>query len=181
MGPDCFYGDPEKYEDDYQGIVMRGTPAMPKFVEMMGWPVSFIPTRSNTADDYATAIIDAFNNDEIDFLVPMPEALLFEGLVDRISHAGSGDRVLGLNQAGAYIEGDKIKCKQLCREAGIPVADAWDEVDARDYEAILRTCLDYIDRYGGAVLKYPYSARRERGPDHFKRMGDSSSLRYADR
>jgi phosphoribosylamine--glycine ligase len=148
----------ERYEDDYQGIVMRGTPAMPKFVEMMGWPVSFIPTKSNTVDDYATAIIEAFKDDRIDYLVPMPEALLFEGLVDRISAAGFGDRVLGLDQAGAYIEGDKIKCKQLCREAGIPVADAWDEVDARDYEAILRTYLDYIDRYGGAVLKYPYSA-----------------------
>jgi phosphoribosylamine--glycine ligase len=148
----------EKYENNYRGIVMRGTPAMPKFVEMMEWPVSFIPTRSNTADDYATAVIDAFTRAEIDYLVPMPEALLFEGLVDRISEAGFGHRVLGLNQDGAYIEGDKIKCKHLCREALIPVADAWDEVDARHYEAILRICLDYIDRYGGAVLKYPYSA-----------------------
>ncbi len=148
----------EKYTDDYRGVVMRGTPAMPKFVEMMGWPVAFEPTRSNAVDDYAAAAIEAFQNDRIDYLVPMPEALLFDGLVDQISAAGFGDRVLGLNQAGAFIEADKIRCKHLCKEAGIPVADDWREVDARDYTEILNTCLGFIDRFGGAVLKYPYSA-----------------------
>jgi phosphoribosylamine--glycine ligase len=38
------------------------------------------------------------------------------------------------------------------------VAASWSEVDAKDYEAILHTCLNYIQEFGGAVLKYPYSA-----------------------
>lgn len=142
----------------YEGMVIRGTPAMPKFVEVMNWPVAFIPTRSNSADDYADAIIDALENGLVDCVVPMPEALLFEGLVDRVEAAGYGDRIMGLSSAGAFIEGDKIECKKLCQEAGIPVAPAWAEVDAKNYQMVLETCLDYIDRFGGAVLKFPYSA-----------------------
>ncbi len=148
----------ETYEDDFQGVVVRGTPSMPAFVEMMKWPVTFVRTRSNTSDDYASVGIEALKSGRIDYLVPMPEALLFDGLVDRLAAAGFGDRVLGLDAAGAFIEGDKIKCKHLCARAGIPVADAWSEVDARDYPATLRTCLQYIDQFGGAVLKYPFSA-----------------------
>jgi len=148
----------EKHPDAYQGMVVRGTPAMPAFVEMMKWPVSFVPTRSNSPDDYAEAAIAALASGDIDYLVPMPEGLLFNGLVDRLAAAGFGDRVLGLDQSGAFIEGDKIKCKHLCKTAGIPVADAWCEVDARDYAATLDTCLEYMDRFGGAVLKYPFSA-----------------------
>ncbi len=144
--------------DDYQGVVVRGTPAMPRFVEMMKWPVTFVPTDSNSVEDYAQGIIAAMEQEKIDYLVPMPEALLFQGLVDRLEAAGLGRRVLGLAEAGAFIEGDKLACKALCREAGIPVADAWVEADARDYSAVLATCLTYIDRFGGAVLKYPYSA-----------------------
>ena len=94
----------------------------------------------------------------MDYVVPMPEALLFEGLVDRVTEAGFGDRILGLTGEAAFIEGDKIKCKELCDAAGIPVAPAWTQVDAHDYTAVLKTCLDYLDRFGGAVLKFPYSA-----------------------
>ena len=71
---------------------------------------------------------------------------------------GLGDRILGLNAAAAFIEGDKIACKNLCVEAGIPVADAWTSTDAKDYDTILETCLSYIQQFGGAVLKYPFSA-----------------------
>jgi len=148
----------ETYRDDFEGVVVRGTPSMPRFVELMNWPVSFVPTVTNSVDDYARGIIGAMERNEIDYLVPMPEALLFQGLVDRLEDAGFGERVLGLAEAGAFIEGDKIAAKELCREAGIPVADAWEQVDARDYPSVLATCLTYIDRYGGAVLKYPYSA-----------------------
>ena len=148
----------EKYDDAFEGVIIRGTPAMPKFVEMMGWPVTFIPTKSNAVADYADAAIDAFKKGHIDGLVPMPEALLFDGLVDKLTVTGYGDRVLGLNRDGAFIEGDKIRCKKLCAEAGVPVADDWCEIDARDYTGVLQTCLSYIDRFGGVVLKYPYSA-----------------------
>ena len=142
----------------YQGIVVRGTPAMPKFAEMMNWPIGFVPTASNTVDDYADGLIQAMQNGEIDYVVPMPEALLFDGLVDMVETAGFGGRIIGLRKAGAYIEGDKLKCKSLCRDAGIPVAHEWFEADARDYKSVLKICLKLIDAYGGAVLKYPYSA-----------------------
>jgi phosphoribosylamine--glycine ligase len=148
----------EKYSNDFQGMVMRGTPAMPAFCEMTDWPVSFVATASNSPDDYAIAIIDALREGRIDYVVPMPEALLFEGLVDRVAEAGFDDRIMGLTREAAFIEGDKIRCKQLCDEAGIPVAPAWTQVDAHDYTGVLKTCLDYLDRFGGAVLKFPYSA-----------------------
>ncbi len=148
----------ETADDRYEGVVVRGTPAMPRFVETLNWPVAFVPTASNTPEDYAEAIAGAMAEGRIDYLVPMPEALLFEGLVDALAQKGFEERILGLSREGAFIEGDKIRCKELCRDAGVPVADAWTQADAKDYAAIKATCLSYIDRFGGAVLKYPYSA-----------------------
>jgi phosphoribosylamine--glycine ligase len=148
----------ELYEEEYEGMVFRGTPAMPKYAELMNWPVAFIPTKDNSAEGYATAIIQALKQGAVDYVVPMPEALLFEGLVDAVEKEGLGDRILGLNAAAAFIEGDKIACKNLCVEAGIPVADAWTSTDAKDYDTILETCLSYIQQFGGVVLKYPFSA-----------------------
>jgi phosphoribosylamine--glycine ligase len=124
----------------------------------MNWPVDFIPTADNSRDGYATAIIDALKSGSIDCVMPMPEDLLLGGLVNELEKAGFLDRVVGFDQKSAFLEGDKIACKHLCRQYGIPVADQWHEVDARDYEKVLKTCLSLIDGYGGAVLKYPYSA-----------------------
>ena len=148
----------ELYADDFQGVVIRGTPSMPKFTEIMNWPVEFIPTRDNSVQGYAEAVIQALKDESIDCVIPMPEALLFEGLVDMVEAAGFGDRILGPRKDGAFIEGDKIKCKELCKEAGIPVAASWSRVDAKDYDSILSTCLSNIHNFGGSVLKYPYSA-----------------------
>ena len=148
----------EIYTDEYKGIVVRGTPSMPKFAEIMNWPVDFVPTASNSVDDYAEGIISALKEKVIDYVVPMPEALLFDGLVDTVKEAGYDDHILGLCKDGAFIEGDKIKCKELCQKAGIPVSDSWIETDAKDYDSVLGACLSYIGEYGGAVLKYPYSA-----------------------
>jgi phosphoribosylamine--glycine ligase len=131
---------------------------MPKFSEIMNWSVTYIATNSNSVEDYTAAIIEALTEKKIDYVIPMPEALLFEGLVDAVDHAGFGDQIIGLRKSGAFIEGDKIECKKLCREAGIPVAASWNEADAKDFQSILQTCLNYIHAYGGAVLKYPYSA-----------------------
>ena len=146
------------YKDTFQGVVVRGTPSMPIFAETMNWPVEFIPTSGNSYDEYAEAVINAMKTGSIDYVIPMPEALLFDGLVDEVEAAGFGDRIVGLKKSAAFIEGDKIKCKELCREAGIPVAASWAEVDAKDYATLLHTCLDYIQKFGGSVLKYPYSA-----------------------
>ena len=148
----------ELYAGNFEGVVVRGTPAMAPFAEKMRWPVSFIPTQANTVEDYAQALIGAFNKGELDIGLIMPESLIFQGIVDRVAEAGYGDRIIGPDSRGAFIEADKIACKRLCQEAGIPVAPAWSEVDARDYAAVLRTSLDYLHDFGGVVLKYPYSA-----------------------
>ncbi len=145
----------DNYPDAYQGIVVRGTPAMPKFVELMNWPIQFIPTASNSVADYAESLIRALQDADIDYIIPMPEALLFEGLVDAVVEAGFGNHIIGLSKAGAFIEGDKLKGKILCRKAGIPVAQGWVEVDAQNYDAVLGTCLKFIAEFSGAVLKYP--------------------------
>jgi len=146
------------YAGSYRGVVVRGTPAMAPWAEKMGWPVDFIPTRSNSLEDYAQALIGAFKNGELDLALIMPESLIFQGLVDKVAEAGFGDKIIGPDSRGAFIEADKIACKRLCEEAGIPVAPAWTEVDARDYQAVLGTCLTYLHDFGGVVLKYPYSA-----------------------
>lgn len=148
----------EIYPEQFQGVVIRGTPAMPKIVELMNWPVEFISTNSNSVEDYAVSIIQNLRDGNIDYVIPMPEGLLFEGLVDKVEAAGFGDQIIGLNKAGAFIEGDKIKCKELCKKAGIPVAQSWAEVDAKKHNEVLSICLSYIHDYGSAVLKYPYSA-----------------------
>ncbi len=148
----------DQYPEPYAGMVVRGTPAMPAYAAQLEWPVQFVETASNSVDDYAAAIIKALQDERIDYVVPMPETLLFSGLVDRVAEAGFDNRILGLGQAGAFIEGDKIKCKELCRDAGIPVAPKWTTVDAQYYSDVLQTSLAYLDEVGGVVLKYPYSA-----------------------
>jgi len=150
----------KSFQEEMQGVVIRGTPGMPKFTEIMEWPVDFIPTADNSVGAYAEAIIQTFRNKAVDCVIPMSEALLFDGLVDEITAVDSnmGDRVAGLSKAGVFIEADKIECKNFCRKNNIPVADRWMEVDAKDYKKVLEACLILLDCYGGAVLKYPYSA-----------------------
>ncbi|MDI6852866.1 MAG: hypothetical protein QME75_04580 [Deltaproteobacteria bacterium] len=148
----------ELYPGDYQGVVVRGTPAMPAFADKMKWPVEFLPVAENTAEAYGDALIQAFAEGILDIAIVMPEQLIFNGLVDRVAAAGFSERLIGLDQGGAFIEADKIACKKLCRQAGIPVAPEWAEVDAKDYGSVLRTSLLYLHNFGGAVLKYPYSA-----------------------
>ena len=92
------------YQDEFNGVVIRGTPSMPAFAEIMNWPVDFIRTNSNSVEDYTAAIIAALRAGHIDYVIPMPEALLFEGLVDAVEQAGLGDQIVGLTRSGAFIE-----------------------------------------------------------------------------
>ncbi len=148
----------ELYPGTYRGVVVKGTGAMAPFAQKMDWPLDFIPVPDNSADAYAAALIEAFRTDALDAALVMPEGLLFDGLVDKVSAAGFGERLLGLTHAGAAYEADKIACKRFCDEAHIPVAPAWTEVEAKDFPAVRRVALDYIHHYGGVVLKFPYSA-----------------------
>lgn len=148
----------ELYPGEYEGVVVRGTPAMPPWAARLQWPVTFLPTADNTAAAYAEALIAAFREGRLDLALVMPEGLLFQGLVDLVAEAGFGDRIIGLDRQGSFLEADKIAAKELCAAAGIPVAPAWTAVNARDYREVLEVSLDYLHEFGGVVLKYPYSA-----------------------
>jgi phosphoribosylamine--glycine ligase len=148
----------EHFESRCTGAVVRGTSAMPRFAADMDWPVEFFSTRDNSPEAYAETIRGALDRGELDYVLPMPEGLLFGGLIDELDRAGHGSRVAGLTSEASFIESDKGACKELCRSAGIPVADEWTVVDARSYGEVLAVCLDYMHKHGGAVLKYPYSA-----------------------
>ncbi len=148
----------EIWENSFKGVVIRGTSSMPKMAKIMNWPIEFLPTRDNSVEAYAETIVKGFREGKLDYVVPMPEALLFNGLVDILEREGFGNRVVGLTKEGSFIEGDKVKCKYLCKEANVPVADEWCVVDARSYKDVLKVSLEYIHKYGGVVLKYPYSA-----------------------
>ncbi len=144
--------------DDFHGFVIRGMPAMPEFAKIMKWPISFISTESTSVTSYAQSISTAFQAGFLDYVIPMPEDLFYQGLVDEVAKMGFGDRIAGFSKTGAFIEGDKIACKRLCLDFNVPVADDCREVDARDYSEVLSVVLNMIDNYGGAVIKYPYSA-----------------------
>lgn len=147
-------------EQRFQGVVIRGTSAMPAFARhpALDWPVDFIPTADNSVSAYAQAISQTLKQGVLDYVFPLPEGLLFGGLVDQLTADGLGERVIGLSSTGAFLEADKIRCKEFCKQAGIPVADAWKAVDAKDYGQVLETCMQYLHQFGGVVLKYPYSA-----------------------
>lgn len=177
----------EFYHDEVMGVVVRGTPSMPRFSEMMGWPIEFIHTKDNSLESYAEVIIQSLEKGALNAVVPMPEALLFEGLVDTIEAESPSlaERVAGLSSRGAFVEADKIACKKFCAENKIPVADEWREVEARDYDSVLTLCLEYFDRFGGAALKYPYSAggkgsRVIRSPWEIREVYDTLISDYRD-
>ncbi|MCG8688197.1 MAG: hypothetical protein MI892_25200 [Desulfobacterales bacterium] len=143
----------------HKGVVFRGTPAMPEIArDIMGWDIDFIPTQDNSIQSYAQAMEDALEKGDVDYIIPMPESMIFNGIVDLLEAKGLAGRIEGLPKAGAFIEGDKIQCKELCRKTGIPVADEWTVVDAKSFPEVSRMVLEYIHTYGGAVLKFPYSA-----------------------
>jgi phosphoribosylamine---glycine ligase len=148
----------EKNEEKYRGMVFRGSPAMKPLAELSGWPVDFLSTKDNSVDGYAEAMIEALKSKKVDYIVPLPEDLFYQGLIDKVSEAGFGEKISGLKREASFIEGDKIRAKEFCREAGVSVADEWTTVNAKDYPTVLKICLEYIHRHGGAVLKYPYTA-----------------------
>jgi phosphoribosylamine--glycine ligase len=149
----------EKSKDEFEGVVIRGTSGMRKIAQWKNWQVKFVSTPDNSLESFTGAIVEEFKKGNLDYVMVMPEDLLYQGLVDRIMEAGFGEKIIGLTKKGSLlVEGDKIACKRLCKEYHIPVADEWFEVEARDFEEFRDKVLYLIDKYGGAVLKYPYSA-----------------------
>ena len=148
----------ESSTSKFEGSVIRGTPGMVEYARQNNWPITFLPTDDNSTDAYARTVIQSLGQGLIDYVVPMPEALLFDGLVDRVEKAGFGDRIAGHTKKSSFMEGDKISCRKWGERHGVPGAPQWREVDAKDYSSVLEYCLKLFDVYGGAVLKFPYSA-----------------------
>ncbi len=143
----------------YQGVVIRGMPAMKPYAELAGWPVEFIDVPDGSSmRDYANRSLTALADGEVDYVIPMPEALQIDGFVDEAIKVGYAYRVAGLTAEASFIEGDKWACKKLCHDAGVPVAPEWVTVDAKNYRTFLGVCLGYLERHGGAYAKYPFSA-----------------------
>ena len=90
----------ELYPGAYRGVVVQGTRAMPALAQKMGWPVDFIPVANNSAPAFAEALIRGFQDGALDVALIMPEALIFDGLVDLVAEAGHGGQLIGLNPQG---------------------------------------------------------------------------------
>ena len=69
----------EKYENNFEGVVIRGTLAMPHFAKMMGWPIDFLQTANNSVEAYSAAMIEAVKSSMIDYSMIMPEDILYKG------------------------------------------------------------------------------------------------------
>lgn len=67
------------------------------------------------------AIVRFCLENEIDLVVVGPEAPLVDGLVDDLQAAGV--RAFGPSKAAAELEGSKVFCKNLLRQADVPTAD----------------------------------------------------------
>jgi len=166
VGPDartymCAYTVSTVESDKFIGAVIKGMTGMGPVMDAVRgkkkWELNILPVANKSVEDYKKAILKAFEDGEIDYVVIMPEDLIYEGLVDEIIAAGYGDRVVGLTKEAAFIEGDKAKAKIWMSRSGVPVAP-FEITDAKDLQQIKKIVTEFVRKHGGAVLKYPYSA-----------------------
>lgn len=78
-------------------------------------------TNISIAADDITGIVGFAKKEKVDLVIVGPEAPLTMGLVDIL--AKEKIRAFGPSQAAAQLEGSKVFCKQLLRQADIPTAD----------------------------------------------------------
>ncbi|GAB7355276.1 hypothetical protein MBLNU459_g5819t1 [Dothideomycetes sp. NU459] len=92
------------------------------------------------ADDFAA--LDNFANEQnVNFLIPGPEAPLVAGIVDHFQHNVPGVRCFGPSQAAARMEGSKTFSKDFMKQYDIPTA-AYENFG--DYESA-KSYLDRVD------------------------------------
>jgi phosphoribosylamine--glycine ligase len=89
------------------------------------------------------ALVAFAQDNEIDLVVPGPEAPLVAGITDAMEAAGIP--CIGPSQAAAQLEGSKTFTKELCDAAGIPTAQ-WERFD--DAEA----AREFIRRRGAPIV-----------------------------
>jgi phosphoribosylamine--glycine ligase len=166
VGPDgrtymCAYTVSTVESEKYIGAIIKGMTGMGPVIEAVRgkkkWPLKIFPVTGNSVEDYKKVIVKAFEGGEIDYIVIMPEDLLYEGLVNELIEAGYGDQIIGLTKEAAFIEGDKVEAKVWMKRAGVPVAP-FEVVDAKNLQQIKGIVIEFMRNHGGAVLKYPYSA-----------------------
>lgn len=166
VGPDgrtcmCAYTISTVESEKFIGAIIKGMTGMGTVIDAVRgkkeWTLKIFPIAGNSVEDYKYGIIKAFEDGEIDYVVIMPEDLIYEGLVNELIDAGYGDQVIGLTKEAAFIEGDKVKAKVWMRRAGVPVAP-FKVADAKNLQQIKRIVTKFMRNHGGAVLKYPYSA-----------------------
>ncbi len=102
-----------------------------------------IATNVNIAAMHLDRLVQFARDEQIDLVVPGPEAPLVAGLVDAMAEAGI--RCCGPTKAAAQLEGSKAFTKALCDDAGIPTA-RWERFD--DVEA----ALEFVRRRGAPIV-----------------------------
>ncbi len=166
VGPDgrtcmCAYTVSTVESKTFTGGIIKGMTGMGPVLDAIRgnkkWAVKIFPVSGKSVEDYKYAILKGFQDGEIDYVVVMPEDLIYEGLVNELIEAGYGDQVIGLAKEAAFIEGDKVKAKTWMRRAGVPVAP-FKVADAKNLGQIKKIVIHFIRNHGGAVFKYPYSA-----------------------
>ncbi len=93
--------------------------------------VSFAQSVALNAED-VTAVVEAAQSNQVDFVVVGPEAPLVNGVVDALQ--AKGICAFGPCKAGAIIEGSKVFAKEFMAEFKIPTADfkIFDDPDKAD-------------------------------------------------
>ncbi|MBW2325721.1 MAG: hypothetical protein JRF45_04330 [Deltaproteobacteria bacterium] len=103
VGPDgrtcmCAYTVSTVESEKYIGAIIKGMTGMGPVMDAVrgkkNWTVKIFPIEGKAVEDYKTVIIEAFENGEIDYIVIMPEDLIYEGIVDELIEAGYDDRCL---------------------------------------------------------------------------------------
>ena len=91
----------------------------------------------------AERLVKFAQEEEIGLTVVGPEAPLVAGVVDAFQAAGL--KVFGPTQAGAALEGSKIFCKEVMKQAGVPTGDYRSFHDAA-------SAIEYLQEFGDKPL-----------------------------
>ena len=108
---------------------LGGEPGVEKVVAAPGNPlmVDVAEVRPEAAAGDHAAIVALARSVAPDLVVVGPEAPLVDGLADRLTEAGIP--CFGPTAAAARLEGSKAFCREVCRAAGVPMAEGEAFVD----------------------------------------------------
>ena len=109
---------------------LSASPLLEKLWVAPGNPgTAVIATNVNIAALHIDRLVQFARDEQIDLVVPGPEAPLVAGLADALAEAGI--RCCGPTRAAARLESSKAFAKALCDDAGIPTA-RWERFDSAD-------------------------------------------------